>query len=179
MTGWLTYIAAARTAVRHARSRHTRQRVPPQLPCQRHDPELWFADAPADLERAKALCSACPVRLTCLAVAVDRREYAAVWGGQIFDRGRIVPYRRPRGRPRRHHVTPGQRPLSQDDAMPTSQTSAPQDTPQNRVHAAVRCLHRAESALYAAHQSHVDAWITAANMKLREAVTGYLEATAA
>jgi WhiB family transcriptional regulator, redox-sensing transcriptional regulator len=168
----------------HGRSprtvRHTRQRVAPELPCQRHDPELWFADAPADLERAKALCSACPVRLTCLAVAVDRQEYAGVWGGQIFDRGRIVPHRRPRGRPRRHHVTPGrQHPLSQDDAVPTSQTSAPQDTPQNRVHAAVRCLHRAESALYAAHQSHVDAWITAANKKLRDAVTEYLQATAA
>jgi WhiB family transcriptional regulator, redox-sensing transcriptional regulator len=137
--------------------RHARQHVAPDLPCQRHDPELWFAEAPADLERAKALCSACPIRLTCLTAAVDRQEYAGVWGGQIFDRGRIVPHKRPRGRPRKHHVTRAGRPFSQDDAVPNSQVSAQQDTPQNRVHAAIRRLHGAESALYAAHQSHVDA----------------------
>jgi WhiB family transcriptional regulator, redox-sensing transcriptional regulator len=158
---------------------HTRQRVAPDLPCQQHDPELWFAEAPTDLEWAKALCSACPVRLTCLAVAVDRQEYAGVWGGQIFERGRIVPEKRARGRPRKHQVTRARRPLSQDEAVPTSRTSAPQDTAQNRVHAAVRRLHGAESALYAAHQSHVDAWITAAHEKLRDAVTEYLAATAA
>lgn len=158
---------------------HTRQRVAPKLPCQRHDPELWFADAPTDLERAKALCAACPVRLACLAVAVDCQEYAGVWGGQIFDRGRIVPHKRPRGRPRKRHVTPGGCPLTCGGALPTSQTSAPRNTPQNRVDAAVRRLHDTESAVYAAHQSHVEEWITAANTKLRDAATEYLAATAA
>jgi WhiB family redox-sensing transcriptional regulator len=158
---------------------HTRQRAASELPCQQHDPELWFAEASTDLERAKALCSACPVRLTCLAVAVDRQAYAGVWGGQIFERGRIVPDKRPRGRPRKHHVTRARRQLSHDDAVPTSQTSAPKDTAQDRVHAAVRRLHGAESALYAAHQSHVDAWIIAANEQLHDAVTEYLAATAA
>ncbi|WP_207545435.1 WhiB family transcriptional regulator, partial [Mycolicibacter sinensis] len=40
----------------------------PELPCNR-DPDLWFADDPADLERAKALCAGCPIRRQCLALA--------------------------------------------------------------------------------------------------------------
>jgi hypothetical protein len=55
--------------------RHTRQRVPPQLPCQRHDPELWFADAPGDLERAKALCSLAPSAVAGLAGSGDPLIY--------------------------------------------------------------------------------------------------------
>lgn len=71
------------------------------LPCQVHDAELWFAAAPADLERAKALCGACPVRETCLAGAVERGEAAGVWGGEIFEDGHILAYKRPPGRPRK------------------------------------------------------------------------------
>jgi WhiB family transcriptional regulator, redox-sensing transcriptional regulator len=76
------------------------------LPCQTHELELWFADAPADVERAKALCADCPIRPACLAGAIDRAEYTGVWGGQLFDRGRIVPRKRPRGRPRKHNREP-------------------------------------------------------------------------
>jgi WhiB family redox-sensing transcriptional regulator len=72
------------------------------LPCQ-HDPELWFADAPADLERAKARCAACPIQSACLAAALARAEYAGVWGGQIFERGRIIARKRRPGRPRKCH----------------------------------------------------------------------------
>lgn len=158
---------------------NTRKRVAPKLPCQQHDPELWFAEAPTDLDRAKALCAACPVRLTCLAVAVDCQEYAGVWGGQIFDRGRIVPHKRPRGRPRKHHVTPGRPLLSHGEAAPTRQPAAPRNTPQNRVDIAARRLGDTESAVYAAHQSHVEECITAANKKLRDAATEYLAATTA
>ena len=39
------------------------------LPCRVNDPELWFAESPADVEFAKALCQACPVR-----AAVPRRR---------------------------------------------------------------------------------------------------------
>lgn len=70
------------------------------IPC-RSDPELWFADAPADVELAKELCRECPVRSQCLAGAVDRREPWGVWGGELFDSGVIVPRKRPRGRPRK------------------------------------------------------------------------------
>lgn len=74
------------------------------LACQVHDPDLWFADAQGDLERAKALCAGCPVRAACLAGALDRREPAGVWGGQIFDQGRIVTHKRSRGRPRKQRA---------------------------------------------------------------------------
>lgn len=72
-----------------------------EQPCSTHNPELWFADSPADLERAKALCAGCPVRAACLAAARARREYSGVWGGEIFHRGTVIPRKRSRGRPRK------------------------------------------------------------------------------
>jgi WhiB family redox-sensing transcriptional regulator len=72
-----------------------------EQPCRVYDPELWFADSPADLERAKALCRGCPVRAACLTAALVRGEYSGVWGGEIFHRGRVLPHKRPRGRPRK------------------------------------------------------------------------------
>jgi WhiB family redox-sensing transcriptional regulator len=71
------------------------------LPCQIHDPDLWFAEAPAVVEFAQALCAGCPARQLCLAGALDRREPFGVWGGQIFQQGHIVSRKRPRGRPRK------------------------------------------------------------------------------
>ncbi|BCO37237.1 WhiB family transcriptional regulator [Mycobacterium heckeshornense] len=75
----------------------------PELPCNR-DPDLWFADHPADLERAKALCAQCPIRRQCLAEALERGEPWGVWGGEILERGTIVSRKRPRGRPRKEVV---------------------------------------------------------------------------
>ena len=74
------------------------------LPCRRFDPDLWFADSPAELELAKSLCGDCPVRIECLAGAVERAEPWGVWGGEIFERGAVVPRKRPRGRPRKEDV---------------------------------------------------------------------------
>ena len=74
------------------------------LPCRSGDADLWFAESPADLERAKRLCADCPIRQSCLAGALDRREPWGVWGGEIFERGAIVARKRPRGRPRKHPV---------------------------------------------------------------------------
>jgi WhiB family redox-sensing transcriptional regulator len=71
------------------------------LPCERNDGDMWFAEAPSELERAKALCLDCPLRTACLAGALERREPAGVWGGEIFDNGRILARKRPRGRPRK------------------------------------------------------------------------------
>jgi WhiB family redox-sensing transcriptional regulator len=70
-----------------------------RLPCRVYDPDLWFADTPAELERAKALCAGCPVRTECLAGALARREPWGVWGGEIFERGTVIARKRPRGRP--------------------------------------------------------------------------------
>lgn len=81
--------------------------APLGLPCQVNDAELWFADNPVDLERAKALCAGCPVRGACLAGAIARREPAGVWGGQIFQSGLVIAHKRPRGRPRKDGRIPG------------------------------------------------------------------------
>jgi len=70
------------------------------LPCS-SDPDLWFAEHPADLERAKTLCGGCPVRGRCLAEALQRAEPWGVWGGEILDSGVILARKRPRGRPRK------------------------------------------------------------------------------
>ena len=88
----------------------TRRRTGTELPCQVHDPDLWFADAPRDLEHAKALCRDCPAQLACLTGAIERREPAGVWGGQIVDNGEIVTHKRPRGRPRNGSTTPQRHP---------------------------------------------------------------------
>jgi WhiB family redox-sensing transcriptional regulator len=78
--------------------------VEEQLPCRRESPELFFAESPADVETAKALCLGCPVRTECLAVALDRREPWGVWGGELFQHGVVIPRKRPRGRPRKNEV---------------------------------------------------------------------------
>ena len=74
------------------------------IPCRANDPELFFAELPADVERAKALCTGCPVRMACMAGALERREPWGVWGGELFVQGVVVPRKRPRGRPRKHEV---------------------------------------------------------------------------
>jgi WhiB family redox-sensing transcriptional regulator len=71
------------------------------LPCRVQDPDLWFAESPAQLEHAKTLCAGCPVRSACLAGALDRGEPWGVWGGEIFDHGVVIARKRPRGRPRK------------------------------------------------------------------------------
>jgi WhiB family redox-sensing transcriptional regulator len=74
------------------------------MPCRVNNPELWFAETPADVERAKALCVECPVRSLCLAGALERREPWGVWGGELFLQGVVIPRKRPRGRPRKNPV---------------------------------------------------------------------------
>ena len=75
-----------------------------QLPCRGENPELFFAESPADVELAKALCTTCPLRLECLTGALDRREPWGVWGGELFLQGAVIPRKRPRGRPRKDEV---------------------------------------------------------------------------
>jgi WhiB family redox-sensing transcriptional regulator len=74
------------------------------LPCRSFDPELFFAESPADVEYAKSLCTDCPVRRACLSGAIDRQEPWGVWGGELFVQGIVVPRKRPRGRPRKNEV---------------------------------------------------------------------------
>jgi WhiB family redox-sensing transcriptional regulator len=69
------------------------------LPCRTANADLWFAERPEDLGEAQALCRSCPIRRQCLAGALSRREPWGVWGGEIFERGRVIPFKRGRGRP--------------------------------------------------------------------------------
>ena len=71
------------------------------LPCWSEDPDLFFAESPADVEAAKALCVGCPLRTRCLSEALARREPWGVWGGELVVQGVVVPRKRPRGRPRK------------------------------------------------------------------------------
>lgn len=70
------------------------------VPCDGHA-DLFFAESPAVLERAKELCASCPVVALCLSGACERREPHGVWGGQIFIDGVVVATKRGRGRPRK------------------------------------------------------------------------------
>lgn len=74
------------------------------LPCHVGEPDLWFAEEPADLELAKSLCGDCPIRRQCLTAALDRAEPWGVWGGEIVERGEVLARKRPRGRPRKDVV---------------------------------------------------------------------------
>jgi WhiB family redox-sensing transcriptional regulator len=68
------------------------------VPC-RQDPELFFAESPRDVDRAKAMCRDCRAKNACLAGALERAEPWGVWGGELLMSGAIVPFKRPRGRP--------------------------------------------------------------------------------
>ena len=70
-------------------------------PCRTEDAELWFAAEPESVTRAQRLCGACPLRVTCLAGALERREPWGVWGGELFERGVPVARKRGPGRPRK------------------------------------------------------------------------------
>lgn len=73
-----------------------------ELPCQAGATlDLWFAERGDDVERAKALCQACPLRTECLDGALRRREPWGVWGGEVFVDGEVVARKRGRGRPRK------------------------------------------------------------------------------
>lgn len=75
-----------------------------ELPCWAADPELFFAESPAGVEAAKAVCAGCPVKSACLASALTRGEPWGVWGGQLVVAGEVVARKRPRGRPRKGEV---------------------------------------------------------------------------
>lgn len=74
------------------------------LPCRRGTADLFFAESPSDLELAKSMCQACPVKAECLAGALDRAEPWGVWGGELFLAGVVIARKRPRGRPRKNPV---------------------------------------------------------------------------
>lgn len=71
------------------------------LPCRLH-PELYFAELPEQVERAKALCKGCPLQALCLQTALETQEPWGVWGGELIENGKILAQKRRRGRPRKN-----------------------------------------------------------------------------
>jgi WhiB family redox-sensing transcriptional regulator len=66
--------------------------------CQNAEPELFFpisatAASAITVERAKRVCSACPVRSACLRYALDHRQEQGIWGG-LTDEERQLARRR-------------------------------------------------------------------------------------
>ena len=70
------------------------------LPCHSADPEIFFAEDMATIEGAKRACGGCPMKRACLEGALSRNEPCGVWGGELFDDGRVVMQKRGVGRPR-------------------------------------------------------------------------------
>jgi WhiB family transcriptional regulator, redox-sensing transcriptional regulator len=48
------------------------------------------------------ICAPCPARRECLVGALQRHEPCGVWGGEILLQGRLMQFKRGRGRPRIH-----------------------------------------------------------------------------
>jgi WhiB family transcriptional regulator, redox-sensing transcriptional regulator len=74
-----------------------------QLPCGRA-PELFFADDPGSIARARIMCASCPARAACLDGALQRREPWGVWGGALLLNGLVVDAKRRPGRPRKSAI---------------------------------------------------------------------------
>ncbi|MFE9250926.1 WhiB family transcriptional regulator [Streptomyces sp. NPDC007088] len=62
--------------------------------CRSTDPEELFADSGGQ-NRAKAVCTGCPVQIECLAEALDNRVEFGVWGGMTERERRALLRRRP------------------------------------------------------------------------------------
>lgn len=67
--------------------------------CRDLGPDLFFSDDLDDVIAAKRVCLTCPVRTDCLDEAVARGERYGIWGGHLFEEGRIVLHKRRCGRP--------------------------------------------------------------------------------
>lgn len=62
---------------------------------------LFFSDGLDEIAEARRVCGECSQQEPCLEGAIERREVAGVWGGQLFLNGRILANKRRPGRPRK------------------------------------------------------------------------------
>ena len=67
--------------------------------CRQSDPELFFpvttsGPAAGQVNKAKAVCARCPVRVPCLDFALDSGQAFGVWGGTTGEERRLLRRRR-------------------------------------------------------------------------------------
>ena len=70
--------------------------------CATVDGELaatFYSEELQDIATAKRICAECPVMAECLEGALERHEPYGVWGGQLFQHGKVLTIKRRRGRP--------------------------------------------------------------------------------
>ena len=67
---------------------------PTEAACRNSDPDALFVQGAAQ-NRAKVICRSCPVRVACLADALDNRVEFGVWGGMTERERRALLRRRP------------------------------------------------------------------------------------
>ncbi len=72
---------------------------------------LFFSEEIEDIARAKAICARCPLAGPCLRGALERHEPWGVWGGQLFADGRVLAFKRKRGRPPKAALAGGSEPV--------------------------------------------------------------------
>ena len=74
--------------------------------CVQEEPltDLFFSEWVQDIHAAKMICAECSVLDMCLQEAIDTEEECGVWGGQLFKDGKIVAYKKNRGRPSRDRI---------------------------------------------------------------------------
>jgi WhiB family redox-sensing transcriptional regulator len=97
------------------------------LPCHNVEPETFFSESKPDIQYAKALCGECPMRAKCLQGAIERQEPCGVWGGELFDDGKVIFEKRSPGRPRLNREV--QEPVV---AFPTRANFSPSITSEER-----------------------------------------------
>jgi WhiB family redox-sensing transcriptional regulator len=69
--------------------------------CRADDPEIFFpigksGPALVQAQQAKAVCAHCPVRLRCLAFALDTHQQHGIWGGYDETERRVLHRQRRR-----------------------------------------------------------------------------------
>ena len=63
--------------------------------CRGVDAELFFPATEEEAVPGKAICATCPVRVACLAFALERNEKFGIWGGLTEkERNRLSPMAR-------------------------------------------------------------------------------------
>jgi WhiB family redox-sensing transcriptional regulator len=84
--------------------------------CQSADPDLFFpisgaGPALGQVARAKAVCTACPVRCDCLRYALAAGPLQGVWGGLTEEERRLLRQREAKARLRASRtISPSRRP---------------------------------------------------------------------